>query len=204
MTSASVTLHESNLSAHADALILSWMRVHHRKVMKRRKPDEWRITCVWAKGWPTARRRERGRPCPPSYANCLGWQTPASQTAPPSLPGPLSPEAADSLQKREIACSRWGHLLWLARPRIVSLSHVTYSCFLLWQHFKTGAFQFWVRHKREKGEEELTRPLFTPAQILWKSRHQEKNQIKRQQKPSNPSPTKSCRPPLQLPSPFSL
>lgn len=80
-------------------------------------------------------QRARGQPCPPSHANCFAWQKPPSQHS-PSLLGPFHLRR-QTAGIREIARSRWGHLLWLAHPSIVSLSHVTYSCFPVWQHFKT-------------------------------------------------------------------
>lgn len=176
------------------------MCIHHRKVMRHWKPDERRLTCAFANaGW---LQRARGQPCPPSHANCFAWQKPPSQHS-PSLLGPFHLRR-QTAGIREIARSRWGHLLWLAHPSIVSLSHVTYSCFPVWQHFKTVLSVLCETQKEEegkKGEEKLTRCLFTQAQILWKSRHHEKNQIMRQQKQSNPPPTRSGLAPLRLPSP---
>lgn len=139
MTSASVALHESNLSLHADTLVLCSMCVHHGKVKRHRKPDEWRITCACAKASLVCLSE-----CEASRA------LPAMPTASPGRRHHLSPALApcpshlrrQTAGRREIARSRWGHLLWLAHPSIVSLSHVTYSCFLVWQHFKTGPFSF--------------------------------------------------------------
>lgn len=55
-----------------------------------------------------------------------------------------------------------------------------------------------VETQKSKGEEKLTRPLFAPAQILWKSRHQEKNQIRSQQKQSPPTKKRPCTPTVLL------
>lgn len=203
MTSASVTLHESNFSVHADTLVLHWMWEHHGKATRQRKPDEWRITWARAKaGGLRATASEAGRALPATPTASPGRRHHLRQHSPHSLaPFHLRRQ---TVGRREIACSRWGHLLWLAHPSIVSLSHVTYSCFLVWQHFKTGLFSFGWDTKGKRGEEKLTRPLFAPAQIFWKSWHQEKNQLKSQQKRRTPSPTKSRHAPLQLPSPLSL
>lgn len=84
----------------------------------------------------------------------------ATISARPSLPGP-SHLRWQTAGRREIARSRWGHLLWPAHPSIVSLSHVTYSCFSGLTTLPDRAFQFWVRHKKGRGEEKLTWPLFS-------------------------------------------
>lgn len=141
MTSASVTLHESNFSVHADTLVLHWMWAHHGKAMRHRKPDEWRITCARAKaGGLCATATEAGHALPAMPTALPGRRQHLRQHSPRSFaPSHLGRQ---TVGRREIARSRWGHLLWLAYPSIVSLSHVTYSCFLVWQHFKTGLFSF--------------------------------------------------------------
>lgn len=171
MTSVSVTLHESNLSVHADTLVLCWMCVYG-KAMRHRKPDEWLITCACAKaGALCATASEAGRALPAMPTASPGRCHHLRQHSPRSL-APLSPEAADSRQKRNRP-QQMGPLT-LASP---SKHCVLVTCHLLLFSGLTTlqgrAFQFWVRHKRERGEEKLTRPLFAPAQILWKSWHQE-------------------------------
>lgn len=148
MTSASVALHESNLSLHADTFVLRWMCVHHGKVTRHRKPDEWWITCACAKAGRQCAAASEGpavasQPCQPLRL------ADATISAQPSVPGP-SHLRRQTACRREITHSRWGHLLWLAHPSIVSLSHVTYSCFLV-ETLQDRAFQFWVRHKKGRG-----------------------------------------------------
>lgn len=160
MTSASVALHESNLSLHADTLVLRWTCVHHGKVMRHRNPDEWRITCACANAGLTAcRRRARGRPCPPGHAKCFGWQTPPSQHGPRSL-APLTWGGRQPAGEKSPAADGATYF-GRAHPSIVSLSHVTYSCFSGLTTLPDRAFQFWVRHKKGRGEEKLTWPLFS-------------------------------------------
>jgi len=150
------------------------------------------------KSWPTAWRnaREAGRALPamptasPGSSRRLGTAV---------APRPFSPEAVDSRHKRNRA-QHTGPLT-LAGP----FKHcVLVTCHLLlfsWSDntLRQGFSVFCETHKR-KGEEKLTRSLFAPAQIVWKCRHQEKKQIKRQTKGEQPEPTKTYLAPLQLPS----
>lgn len=107
MTSASVTLHESNLSLHADTFVLCWMRVHHGKVTRHRKPEEWWITRSCAKAGSQCAAVGEGwgrdlavtsRPCQPlRLADAFVSALPP---VPDPCPNPPSPEVADSLEKR--------------------------------------------------------------------------------------------------------
>ena len=168
------------------------MCVHHGKVMRHRKPDEWRITCARAKGWC---RSERETGPVPSAGPCQLLRLADAAISALAL-GPRPPLTC-SPRKRNRPAADGGHLLRLAPAEHCVLVTCHLLLFSGLTTLQDRAFQSSARHKRERGEEKLTRPLFAPAQILWKSRHQEKNQIKSQQKQS--SPTKSCRAPLQFP-----
>lgn len=178
------------------------MCIHHRKVMRHRKPNERRITCAFANaGWLRAAASER--PAVPSQPCQLLRLAEATIPAQPLAPWPLSPEAADSRHKRNRP-QQMGPLT-LAGP---SKHCVLVTCHLLLfsglTTLQDSAFGFvWDTkgRRKKKGEEKLTRCLFTQAQIFWKSRHHEKNQIMCQQKQSNPPPTRSGLAPLRLPSP---
>lgn len=208
MTSASVALHESNLSLHADTLVLCWTHVHHGKVMRHRKPDEWRITCACARAgrWCTEAGCEAGRALP-AVPTALAWQPPPNLATDSCSPRPaLSPEAADSRQKRNRP-QQMGPLT-LAGP---SKHCVLVTCHLLLFSGLTtpregGLSVFWVRHKRERGEEKLTRPLFTAAQILWKSRHKRRARLRANKSRAPPSPTKklSCTPTAPFTTPLLI
>lgn len=176
------------------------MCIHHRKVMRHWKPDERRLTCAFANaGWLRAAASER--PAVPSQPCQLLRLAEATIPAQPLAPWPLSPEAADSRHKRNRP-QQMGPLT-LAGP---SEHCVLVTCHLLLfsglTTLQDSAFGFvWDTkgRRRKKGEEKLTRCLFTQAQIFWKSRHHEKNQIMRQQKQSNPPDKKrSCTPTAPL------
>lgn len=151
------------------------------------------------KGWPTVSRSEaRARPCPPSHANCFAWQTPLSQHSPRPLASPTW-GGRQSVEEKSPAADGATYFGWPSQalcPCHMSLTLVFWS-----DNTSRRGLSVFSETQKGKGEEKLTRPLFAPAQILWKSRHQEKNQIKSQQKQS--SYTKSCRAPLQFPLPFS-
>lgn len=188
MTSASVALHESNLSLHADTFVLRWMCVHHGKVTRRRKPDEWWITCagdkkVWQRQRAAASERG-GRPWPRSRASRSGWQMPPSRRGPRSL-APLTWGGRPTAEEKSPAANG-GHLLRPAR-RALCPCHMSLTLVFWLKHLETGPFSLGWDTKREEGEEKLTSPsLSAPAQILWKGRHRERNKIKSQQKESSP------------------
>lgn len=97
MTSASVTLHESNLSVRSGS---PGPCVHHGKVMRHWKPDEWRITCAFTKaGGLCAIASEAVRALPAMPTASPGRRHHLRQHSPRPL-APLSPEAGDSRQKR--------------------------------------------------------------------------------------------------------
>lgn len=199
MTSASVALHESNLSLHADTLVLCWMCVHHGKVMRHLKPDERRITHAFEKTGRLHAVPSAG-PVVPSQPCQLLRLAKATISAQPSLPSPLSPEAADSRHKRNRP-QQMGPLT-LAGP----FEHcVLVTCHLLLFSGLTTlqdiAFQSRPRHKRERVRKSWRGRSSLLLKLLSKSQHQEKNQIKSQQKQSTPSPTKTCLTPLWLPTP---
>lgn len=143
MTSASVALHESNPSFHADSLVLWWVWVHHGKVMRHRKPDERQITCACAKAG-----RLHGaailRPAEPSQQYQLLRLAEADVSAQPLASLPLSPEAADSRHKRNC-------------PQPLTLAGPSKHCVLVICHLflfsgltivQDRALQFCMRHKR--------------------------------------------------------
>lgn len=147
MTSASVALHESNLSLHADtcpALNVCTPWESDEALETWWVMDNLRL----CKGWPTACRSERE----------AGRALPAIKTASPGrrhhlstalAPWPLSPEVADSRQKRNRP-QQMGPLT-LAGP---SKHCVLVTCHLLLfsglTTLQDRAFQFRVRHKRER------------------------------------------------------
>lgn len=196
MTSASVTLHESNLSLHADTFVLCWMRVRHGKVTRHRKPEEWWITRSCAKaGSRCAAVGEGGGGAP-------GCDFPAMPTASPgrclrlsaasrpwSPSQPPSPEVADSLEKRNHP--RQMGPLTLAGP---SKHCVLVTCHLLlfcgWNTSRQKPFSCgWDTKKKGKGVRKSWHRLSSlQLEILWKGWHQEKNKIKGQQKRSTPPP----------------
>lgn len=99
--------------------------------------ETWWVTDNLRKGRPAAcrlRAAASARPAVPSQPCQLFRLADATLSAQPTDPGPFHLRW-QTAGRREIAGSRWGHLLWLAQLSIVSLSHVTYSCFLVWQHF---------------------------------------------------------------------
>lgn len=146
-------------------------------------------------------QRARGQPCPPSHANCFAWQKPPSQHS-PSLLGPFHLRR-QTAGIREIARSRWGHLLWLAHPSIVSLSHVTYSCFPVWQHFKTVLSVLCETQKEE--EEKKVRKSWRGVSSLKLKFSERAGTTRRTRLCANKSratpPTRSGLAPLRLPSP---
>lgn len=116
---------------------------------------------------------------------------------------PLSPEVADSRQKRnrpqqmEQLYSGWP--IRALCPCHMSLTLV----FLFWQHFKTGPFSFGWRHKRERVKEKLTRPL-SSLRLKFSKRAGTKRRTRlRANKSKAPPQKKSCCAPLQLPTPHS-
>lgn len=87
MTSASVALHESNLSLRADTFVLRRTCVHHGKVTRRRKPDEWWINPTLAqqkKGLAASGGADGGLPAMPAVSpgRC---RRPPSPLVPPHL-----------------------------------------------------------------------------------------------------------------------
>ena len=203
MTSASVTLHESNLSLHADTFVLCWMRVRHGQVTRHRKPEGWWITRSCAKvGWQSVCCSGRGGwggperdfPAMPtaSAGRCLRLSAAFRPWSPSLRTAPLPHLRWRTARRREITHGRWGHSRWLGHPSIVSLSHVTYSCFAV-ETIQDRAFQFGVRHPKKKKRKKRRgvswhRLSSLQLEIPWKGWHQEKNKIKGQQKQHPPPP----------------
>lgn len=88
----------------------------------------WQSVCCGGQGVGGGDLAVTSRPCQPLRL------ADASVSALPPVPDP-HPNPPHlrwrTAWRREITHSRWGHLRWLAHPSIVSLSHVTYSCFVV-------------------------------------------------------------------------
>lgn len=113
----------------------------------------WQSVCCGGRGVGGGDLAVTSRPCQPlRLADAF-----VSALPPVPDPRPNPPHLRwRTAWRREITHGRWGHLRWLAHPSIVSLSHVTYSCFVV-ETLQDRTFQLWVRHKkREGGEEKLT------------------------------------------------
>lgn len=149
-------------------------------------------------GW--RREREAGRALPAMPTASPGRRHHLSAAV---AAWPLSPEVADSRQKRnrpqqmEQLYSGWP--IRALCPCHMSLTLV----FLFWQHFKTGPFSFGWRHKRERVKEKLTRPL-SSLRLKFSKRAGTKRRTRlRANKSKAPPQKKSCRAPLQLPTAHS-
>lgn len=153
------------------------------------------------KGWPTVPQRARGRSCPPNHANCFAGQTPPSQHSPrllaPLTWGGRQPAEEKSPAADGATCFGWP--IQALCPCHMSLTLVFWS-----DNTSRQGLSVFSETQKGKGEEKLTRPLFAPAQILWKSQHQEKNQIKSQQKQSTPTKKLSCTPTVPLTTLFLI
>lgn len=170
--------------------------------MRHQKPDEWRITRACAKGWTTVRCSQ-----PESLHVLLATPTASPGRCQPSQCSPLSLASAhlrwQTAGRREITLLQMGATYFGWTIQALCPCHMSLT--LVFRSDNTsrqGLFTFGLDTKGNEGEEKLTRPLFAQAQILWKSRHWERNQIKSQQKQSTPRrKKKSCLAPLWFPSP---
>lgn len=87
----------------------------------------WQSVCCGGRGGVGGHLAVTSRPCQPLHlADAF-----VSALPPVPDPRPNPPHLRwRTAWRREITHGRWGHLRWLAHPSIVSLSHVTYSCFV--------------------------------------------------------------------------
>lgn len=147
----------------ADTLVLSQTRAHHRTGTRCRGPPP-----------PGPRQLLR-------LADAVGAVRPAAS-------GAVSPQVADSRQKRNRRQQMGGGGTCFSRPsRALCPCHMSVTL-VFWSDntSRRGLSVFQRGHKRGKGGGKSWRGLSSlRRKILWKSRHQEKNQIKRQQKRSS-------------------
>ncbi len=109
-------------------------------------------------------QRVRGRPCPPSHANCLAWQTPPSLHS-HSLPGP-SHLRRQTAGRGEITHGRWSNFT-LAWPfQALCPCHMSLTLVFCSDNTSRQGLSVSGETQKRKGEEKLTKPLFAVAQIL--------------------------------------